>query len=204
VSEKPTRQSNTRQTRILWTDYAAFVCVLGSALTGLALWLFLDKGPEGAKTLLGWRRHDWSDLHLYFSLAFVGLLVLHFVQHWRWIRTVAPRQAVAGGRLRGLARGAAITVLALAVVFALYYAFRAEAGSYGGGGWSRRGQGGAQMEQAPGDAPAPGRGAGGGGGFGGRGQAKRKEAASALTPADSGSAGGSSAYGAAPSGSCPT
>jgi hypothetical protein len=136
-----------RITKIFLTDYAALLCMLGSTFTGVLLWLFIGKGVGEEKYLWGWHRHEWGDLHLYFSLVFVALFVLHFVQHWKWIRAVAPKQAGQGPRARGFMRIAITTVLTLGIVFALFAAFRGETGRYGEEERGRGGRRGAAGER---------------------------------------------------------
>jgi len=79
-------------------DISAFVLLLGSLVSGLVTWIVLPSGGGGPRAgqaaahelFLGWERGAWKDLHNYVSLAFVGLIVIHLLLHWKWIRCI-PR-----------------------------------------------------------------------------------------------------------------
>jgi len=38
-------------------------------------------------SLLGLGRHDWGDIHFVLALVFIGLILLHLILHWTWIKT---------------------------------------------------------------------------------------------------------------------
>jgi hypothetical protein len=44
-------------------------------------------GGEQVKQLLGLGRHDWGDIHFALALVFLGLILVHLVLHWTWIKT---------------------------------------------------------------------------------------------------------------------
>jgi hypothetical protein len=46
-------------------------------------------GGEQVKQLLGLGRHDWGDIHFTLALVFLGLILVHLVLHWTWIKTCA-------------------------------------------------------------------------------------------------------------------
>ena len=146
VAKRPGR----RQTLLFLIDYSFFLSMAGAAATGVLLWLFIGKGGGEEKYLWGLHRHEWGDLHLYFSLACLLLLTVHFIQHWRWIRAVAPRQAGPANGLRGAGLLVMATVLTLGLVLLGFYAFREDPSAYGrgGGGWRR--QAGTEISQTPG------------------------------------------------------
>jgi hypothetical protein len=62
--------------------------------TGLMLAYRLPPGSRGGRGLsvLGWSRHDWGDLHKWLSFAFLALVVLHMILHWRWFWQIACRK----------------------------------------------------------------------------------------------------------------
>jgi len=39
--------------------------------------------------LMGLTRHEWGEIHFYISIAFLIILIIHFVLHWDWIRATA-------------------------------------------------------------------------------------------------------------------
>jgi len=43
-----------------------------------------DESP--IKTLLGWGRHDWGDLHFWLAVLLIVIIILHLILHWSWIR----------------------------------------------------------------------------------------------------------------------
>jgi hypothetical protein len=83
--------------------YFVFCALAG---TGLVLeWKApLDEG-EGT-LLLGLRGEDWGEIHLWFGIAMVALVVFHLALNWRRVS-----KAVLGGR-----RWISVTVIALGVL----------------------------------------------------------------------------------------
>lgn len=76
--------------------------------TGLLLAYRLPPGSRGGHGLsaLGWTRHDWGDLHRWISFAFLALIVIHMILHWRWFWQIACRKRawpLCVGVLAGLA-----------------------------------------------------------------------------------------------------
>jgi hypothetical protein len=70
-------------------DTLLFICMVGIAFIGILMGFFLAEGPtvrEGEKYFLGLHRHQWGDIHLYLSLAFVVLVVFHLILSWSWIK----------------------------------------------------------------------------------------------------------------------
>ncbi len=69
------------------------VMILVVMFIGILLGFFIARagGPQAEKYLWGLHRHDWGDLHLYFSLTLVGLVILHFILHMSWIRSMSKQ-----------------------------------------------------------------------------------------------------------------
>jgi hypothetical protein len=44
-------------------------------------------GTDQVRQLFGLGRHDWGDIHFVLALVFVGLILVHLVLHWTWIKT---------------------------------------------------------------------------------------------------------------------
>lgn len=68
----------------LVVDVGLLVSGLISLWSGLVLWLFLPSGRRsGLEMFWGITKYQWSNLHLYLSLLFMGLVLIHFVLNWR-------------------------------------------------------------------------------------------------------------------------
>jgi hypothetical protein len=74
-----------------WTDVASLVAMLGLLLTGGLVYFVLPPGSGRWATLFGWDRHQYGQLHFYFAVAAVTLLVLHVALHWRWVCCVVAK-----------------------------------------------------------------------------------------------------------------
>lgn len=143
---------------------------------GILMGFFIDRGggPEAQKYLWGLHRHDWGDLHLYFSLTLVALVVLHFILHMSWIRCMS-KQCLG---LHWLVTLLVLVILAAGILWASFALKKAYPGGYeqeeeglGPGGGRRR-----QSEQeglGPGE--GLGRGLRGGRGLGGGGRGFHSE-----------------------------
>lgn len=70
-------------------DTFLFICMFGIASIGILMAFFLGEGPtvrESEKYFLGLHRHQWGDIHLYLSVAFIILIIFHLMLAWSWIR----------------------------------------------------------------------------------------------------------------------
>ncbi len=70
-------------------DTLLFICMFGIAFIGILMAFFLGEGPtvrESEKYFLGLHRHQWGDIHLYLSVAFIILIIFHLMLAWSWIR----------------------------------------------------------------------------------------------------------------------
>ena len=82
-----------RQARVNFSlDSLMFVAFFLSGLSGLVAWLILPSGgyrggrnPFYGLMLFGLGRHDWSDLHLWASLALMAILTVHLFLHLPWL-----------------------------------------------------------------------------------------------------------------------
>lgn len=128
------KKSNSHSARQFLIDYVMFVCALGTILTGIVMWLCVGKGQIGEKFFLGWHRHEWGDLHTFFALAFVLLVLIHLVQHWNWIKVVVPKQAGWENGIGNILKIAAVTILVLAAIWILFTVFSPPPGFYRSGG----------------------------------------------------------------------
>jgi hypothetical protein len=76
-------------------DALMFLCVMAIIGIGMLMKFVLLPGKEivavyGKKVnlfLLGMDRHEWGNIHLAVVYAFLGLLTLHIILHWKMIVT---------------------------------------------------------------------------------------------------------------------
>jgi hypothetical protein len=102
-------------------DTLLFICMIGIALIGILMGFFLAEGPtvrESEKYFLGLHRHQWGDIHLYLSLAFLVLLILHLMLAWSWIK--GKSQALFKKRWRAVILITALGSILLIFVFWLF------------------------------------------------------------------------------------
>jgi len=67
----------------------AFLVGLVSLVTGLVLMIALPAGQKSGK-LSFWifTRFEWLSIHNYASLIFVGIILIHLIVHWQWIKSI--------------------------------------------------------------------------------------------------------------------
>ncbi|MEA1992919.1 MAG: DUF4405 domain-containing protein [Euryarchaeota archaeon] len=74
-------------------DLSAFFAFLISLISGIVLWLVLPEGYRGgrgaAELFLGVTRHQWTNIHTVSSLAMAGIIVIHLILHWSWIKSLS-------------------------------------------------------------------------------------------------------------------
>ncbi len=136
-------------------DMLMLVSLLGIIAIGILLAFVIPRGsaaPDAAKVLFGLHRHYWGDLHLYLSLAFTALTIVHIVLNWDWVKCMA-RKAFK----RAWGPVLALTVLlSLALVAALVAFHPARGSAYGEGSGRGRGRGtGAHDVERPGHGGGP-------------------------------------------------
>jgi LysM repeat protein len=110
-------------------DTFLFICILGIALIGILLAFVVPQGPSAqpsSKYFLNLHRHQWGNIHLYLSLAFICLVIIHLTLDWKWIK------AKAGKIFKKRWKTALIsTVLAsIFVVFLFWLFYPKEPGAY--------------------------------------------------------------------------
>jgi len=134
---------------------------------GVLLGFFIGRGavPQAEKYLWGLHRHDWGDLHLIFSLTLVGLVILHFILHMSWIRSMS-KQCL---RLHWLVTLLILLIIAAGILWACVAIKRAYPGRWqheerGLGPGRGRGR---ELEEGENLRPGEGRGGGWRGGRGG-------------------------------------
>lgn len=100
-------------TRDAILDFSTFSSFAFLVSTGLTLQFF----PRGGARIWGLNRHGWTEVHFVVALVFITMVLVHLVQHWRWIVSVARKSAQKRGR-RGLVWTIAVLVLVLALAVA--------------------------------------------------------------------------------------
>jgi hypothetical protein len=75
-------------------DSLMFMTIGTIGFIGILMGFVIPKG-EGAlseqKYLWNLHRHDWGNIHLYLSLIFLGLLIVHIILHWSWVKGTIGR-----------------------------------------------------------------------------------------------------------------
>jgi len=74
-----------------------------SLFSGIIVWLILPsgqgfrggRGDSDINLFLGLERYNWLDIHTISSLIFVGLIIVHLILHWYWIKNL-PKIVKAG------------------------------------------------------------------------------------------------------------
>lgn len=72
-------------------------------------------GRDTELYFLNLSRHDWGDIHLYLSLSFLFLILLHIILHWKLIIGIFKRMI----SIKNVRIGIAIFIGAVSIFFAL-------------------------------------------------------------------------------------
>lgn len=72
---------------------------------------------EKAESFLGPQNYPWRSIHVYFSIAFVALVILYLILSWIWMRSKAPRLL-----LKGRAARLVLVVVVSLFVLSLFWA----------------------------------------------------------------------------------
>jgi len=110
-------------------DTLLFICIVGIALIGIFLAFFIPKGPsalESSKYFLNLHRHQWGNIHLYLSLTFIFLVIIHLTLDWKWITTRAGKIFKKGWKV-ALLSTALVSIL---VIFFFWLFYPKEPGAY--------------------------------------------------------------------------
>lgn len=90
-------------------NYLLYLVTCCLIATGAILAFRLPHGPIGrGKSILGWDRHEWGDLHLWFSYLFIFLILLHLYLVRKWIINVAAKKS---GRVLLLSLGLGLAIV---------------------------------------------------------------------------------------------
>ena len=88
-------------------DLAGFICLVGLVFTGVLLKYVLPAGSGGGghgsgrgvgfareiKTFCEMSRHQWGEIHFYFSAVFVMIMLLHIGLHYKWLKRFLLRDS---------------------------------------------------------------------------------------------------------------
>jgi hypothetical protein len=73
-------------------DALLLAAIMDIAFIGILLGFIIPRGgAAGSKIFWGLHRHTWGDIHLYLSLALLGLIALHFILHLPWISAASRK-----------------------------------------------------------------------------------------------------------------
>jgi len=80
----------------IFVNIANLFAGLVSLFSGIIIWIILPsgqgfrggRGDLGINLFLGLERHNWISIHTIFSLVFIGLIVVHLILHWYWIKNL--------------------------------------------------------------------------------------------------------------------
>ncbi|MFC2165915.1 DUF4405 domain-containing protein [Acidobacteriota bacterium] len=102
-------------------DTLLFICMFGITFIGILMAFFLAEGPtalERDKYFMGLHRHQWGDIHLYLSLVFVFLVIVHLCLSWAWIKGKAKNLFKKGWRTALI-----LTVFGACLVLVIFWLF---------------------------------------------------------------------------------
>lgn len=110
-------------------DALMFICMVGIAIIGILLAFIIPEGPsspESSKYFLYLHRHQWANIHLYLSLSFVALLIVHLTFDWKWIKGRANRIF----KQRWKTALSSTFLVSLVVLFIIWLFYPKEPGAY--------------------------------------------------------------------------
>lgn len=125
-----------------FVDILMFLCIVGIAGIGFLMGFFLAEGPtvrEQDKYFLNLHRHQWGEIHLYLSLVFTALVILHLLLNWKWVKC-KTRVLFKSGWKTMLIVTAALAVLIPLIFWLFYPKYPQEYLEYGAGRGGRWGQ----------------------------------------------------------------
>ncbi|MFH1248822.1 MAG: DUF4405 domain-containing protein [archaeon] len=68
-------------------DILMAITFVFSATTALVIFFFLPEGVRQGRyqEFLGLTKGTWSFVHTWAGIAFIVLLIIHFILHWNWL-----------------------------------------------------------------------------------------------------------------------
>jgi hypothetical protein len=110
-------------------DTLLFICMFGIALIGILLAFFIPEGPSAqpsSKYFLNLHRHQWGNIHLYLSLTFICLVIIHLTLDWKWIKA----KAVKIFKKRWKTALISTILVSIFVIFIFWISYPKEPGAY--------------------------------------------------------------------------
>lgn len=88
-----------RDTLNFLVDLLALLAMIGLLFTGLVDKYLLPPGSRGGHGLELWTlsRHEWGDIHFWFAVSLIVLLILHVMLHWTWVCVIVQRATPGAG-----------------------------------------------------------------------------------------------------------
>lgn len=97
-------------------DVIAFTGFLFLTTTGVLMRYLLPPGSGRFASLWGLNRHEWGTVHFWISVAFLSVLAVHLLLHWRWIvHTLTGRPSENSGLRAGLGIVGLLALIALSL-----------------------------------------------------------------------------------------
>ncbi len=102
-------------------DLIAACQLLGMLATGYILRFSLPPGSNKTLSLWSYTRHQWGDIHFWFSLGLLIILLVHLALHWNWIVTVIGKRCyVAKTEHPSLLRAGIVTSIIIALIMIVF------------------------------------------------------------------------------------
>jgi hypothetical protein len=106
---------SVKATLNLIIDVVAFIGFLFLTATGVLMRYILPPGSGRFSSIWGLNRHEWGTIHFWISAAFLAVLAVHLLLHWRWIVcTITGRPSEKSGLRAGLGLVGLLALVALA------------------------------------------------------------------------------------------
>lgn len=71
-------------------DFLTFISFVFTAISGLVMKFFMPGGVRQGRLQEFWgiQKGAWSEIHEWFGIIFIILVIIHFILHWDWIVSV--------------------------------------------------------------------------------------------------------------------
>jgi hypothetical protein len=86
--------SNGKYSKLWIVNVLSFILFVILCSTGLINWLVLPRGYEARGNFLVSLRHLFVNVHEWAGLIFMGMVVIHIVLHWPYIKSNLKKYGV--------------------------------------------------------------------------------------------------------------